>query len=145
MKLLNRLSDKIAGRPSGQTSDDTAQLLRSSSNTSSSPTPIHASLLYGFEWSPRPLSHGQTWMLSTTTLALGRDYKQASSLALLDKMWENREQGDVDFRIKCNGCVWKVHRSVLAANSEYFAELFSAPQPKGTYLTMIELERCDDD
>lgn len=45
-------------------------------------------------------------------------------------MWENREQGDVDFRIKCNGCVWKVHRSVLAANSEYFAELFSAPQPK---------------
>ncbi|KAG9560721.1 hypothetical protein KCU71_g6200, partial [Aureobasidium melanogenum] len=146
MKLLNRLSDKIAGRPSsGQTSDDTAQLLRSSSNTSSSPASLHASLPYGFEWSPRPLSHGQTWMLSTTTLALGRDYKQASSLALLDKMWENREQGDVDFRIKCNGCVWKVHRSVLAANSEYFAKLFSAPQPKGTYLTMIELDRCDDD
>lgn len=45
-------------------------------------------------------------------------------------MWENRENGDADFRIKCNGCVWKVHRSVLAANSEYFAELFSAPQPK---------------
>ena len=45
-------------------------------------------------------------------------------------MWENRENGDVDFRIKCNGCVWKVHRSVLAANSEYFADLFSAPQPK---------------
>lgn len=86
MKLLNRLSDKIAGRPSSsQTSDDTAQLLRSSSNTSSSPTPLHASLPYGFEWSPRPLSHGQTWMLSTSTLALGRDYKQASSLALLEK------------------------------------------------------------
>lgn len=86
MKLLNRLSDKIAGRPSsGQASDDTAQLLRSSSNTSSSPTSLHASLPYGLEWSPRPLSHGQTWMLSTTTLALGRGYKQTSSLALLDK------------------------------------------------------------
>lgn len=86
MKLLNRLSDKIAGRPSSsQTSDDTAQLLRSSSNASSSPTPVHASLPYGFEWSPRPLSHGQTWMLSTSTLAVGRHYKQASSLALLDK------------------------------------------------------------
>lgn len=86
MKLLNRLSDKIAGKPSSsQPAEDTAQLLRSSSDTSSSTTPLHASLPYGFEWSPRPLSHGQTWMLSTTTLALGRDYKQASSLALLDK------------------------------------------------------------
>lgn len=89
MKLLNRLSDKIAGRPSSsQTTDDTAQLLRSSSNTPitpSSPAPLHASLPYGFEWSPRPLSHGQTYMLSTTTLALGREYKQASSLALLEK------------------------------------------------------------
>ncbi|KAI4723282.1 hypothetical protein E4T48_00358 [Aureobasidium sp. EXF-10727] len=146
MKYLNRLSDKIARRPSsGQPADDTAQLLSSPTNTSSSPAPHHASLPYGFEWSPRPMSHGQTWMISFNTLAMSRDYKQAASMALLDKMWESREHGDVDFRIKCNGCVWKVHRAVLAANSEYFSELFSAPQPKGTYLTMIELERCDDE
>lgn len=56
--------------------------------------------------------------------------QSTQSTDLSVRMWENRELGDVDFRIKCNGCVWKCHRSVLAANSEYFAELFSAPQPK---------------
>jgi hypothetical protein len=86
MKIFNRLSDKFAGkRSSGQSSGDTANLLPSPSNTASSPDPLHASLPYGFEWSPRPFTHGQTWMLSLSTTAISRDYQQAARLTLLDK------------------------------------------------------------
>jgi hypothetical protein len=58
-------------------------------------------------------------------------------------MWESRELGDVDFRIKCNGCVWKCHKAILAANSEYFAELFSAPQPRVCDMLFSHKEGAD--
>ena len=58
-------------------------------------------------------------------------------------MWESRELGDVDFRIKCNGCAWTAHKSVLAANSEYFAELFSAPQPKVRGVLLLYKQGAD--
>jgi len=86
MKILNRLSDKIASKPSpGKSPGDTTHPLPSPSNTIGSPDPLHASLPYGFEWSPLPLTHGQTWMLSLNTNVLSREYKQAASLALLEK------------------------------------------------------------
>jgi hypothetical protein len=86
MKIFNRLSDRIAGKCSpAQSPNDTAHLLPSPSMTTGSPDPLHASLPYGFEWSPHPLTHGQTWMLSLNAGALSRDHKQTASLALLEK------------------------------------------------------------
>jgi hypothetical protein len=86
MKIFNRRSDKSAGkRSSGHLSSGTANPLPSPSNTLSSPSSLHASLPYGFEWSPRPLTNGQTFMMSLNSDAVARDYKRTASFALLDK------------------------------------------------------------
>lgn len=45
-------------------------------------------------------------------------------------MWERRELGKWDFRIKCGDWMWGVHKVVLATNSKYFEEIFLAPQPE---------------
>jgi hypothetical protein len=86
MKIFNPRSDKSAGRrSSGQSSGGTTNPLPSPSNTVSIPSSLHASLPYGFEWSPRPLTHGQTFMMSLNSDAITRDYKRTVSLALLNK------------------------------------------------------------
>ncbi|KAI5209135.1 hypothetical protein E4T39_01030 [Aureobasidium subglaciale] len=146
MGLLDRLSDKIAGRPSsGRPSSDTVHLLSALALAdTSSPAIQHASLPYGFEWSPVPLDPEMTWMLSMKTIALIDECKKTAGLTLLQRMWEQRELGNIDFHIKCGKWQWSVHKEVLAASSEYFEKTFLAPQPKDTYLTMIELQCCDE-
>ena len=85
MKIFNRRSDKSAGKRSSDQSSGVITPLPSPSNTLSSPSSLHASLPYGFEWSPRPLTNGQTFMMSLNSDAVIRDLKRAASFALLDK------------------------------------------------------------
>ncbi|THX79412.1 hypothetical protein D6D05_04967 [Aureobasidium pullulans] len=146
MSFFNRLSDKIVGRPSSsRSSGDTAILLAPPTDPCSSPLASHTSVPYGLAWAPHPLSLEKNWMLSTQTVATSKNCKQVASLTVLQKMWERRELGKWDFRIKCGDWMWGVHKVVLATNSKYFEEIFLAPQPEGTYVSMIELERCGKD
>ncbi|THW71211.1 hypothetical protein D6D19_07389 [Aureobasidium pullulans] len=146
MSFFNRLSDKIVGRPSSsRSSGDTAILLAPPNDPCSSPLASYTSVPYGLAWAPHPLSPEKNWMLSTQTVATSKNCKQAASLTVLQKMWERRELGKWDFRIKCGDWMWGVHKVVLATNSKYFEEIFLAPQPEGTYISMIELERCGKD
>ncbi|KAI5276135.1 hypothetical protein E4T47_00950 [Aureobasidium subglaciale] len=145
MGILNRISDKIAGRPSSsRPSSETVHLLSTLALADANgPATQHASLPYGFEWSPVPLDPEMTWMLSMNTIAQIDEYKKTAGLTLLQRMWEKRKLGHIDFNIRCGEWQWGVHKEVLAASSKYFEETFAASQHKGTYLTMIELQRCD--
>ena len=59
------------------------------------------------------------------------------------RMWERRELGKWDFRIKCGDWMWGVHKVVLATNSKYFEEIFLAPQPEvSQILQSPEHNRC---